>query len=626
MFGLILLLLGGIVCIAAPFVAPYTPVDLGWTGSVVLWALGGLATGVSTILITFTKLYRKTSAAEVFVRTGSSGGLKVFKDGGGIIVPIIHSVIVVSLRQLRLEIVRDGDKALLTSDKFRADVVAQFFVRVPSEEDSIRRAASTFGESMSTEGVEKHVENLLDSALRGVATKKSLEELNSDRDAFIEEVQKAVEGDLKKMGLQLDTVTISNLDMTPPELLKDSNVFDAQGKRSAAEITQNQLTKRNLIEREGEIARKKQDVEAQQKQYELEQQRAAAEADQRAKIAGAEAAGDREAQEKKVEADRAVELARVEKAKAIEVAQREQQQAVEVAERRKEEEVARAEGKRAKAQADLAQAEALREKEQQQVKTVAEVEAAERKKRTQVIDATAEAERRLIAEQKQADASAYTVKTKADADKEAADAKAMAIRKEAEARRDSKKADAEGDKALQLVPVEVKAREVEVDKKRVDEVLKPELLARKEFGEVAQEFELAQLRITKEAEVRVATAHAAATLVGKVEAKVVGTPDQVQGMVDGIMRGMGLSQAIEGLLEGVGPKTREVVEAVVEKAESALSRAPDESSDDGESSDDEPEPEKQTSAPKAQKPPAALAPQPKPTPKPEGSGGERGNR
>jgi flotillin len=598
------MLLLGLACVAGPFVLPQVGFDLGFTGSVVAWAFGGALLLISSALIVFTKMYRKTSASEVFVRTGASGGLTVFKDGGAIIVPIIHNVNAVSLRQLRLEITRNGENALLTSDKFRADVTAQFFVRVPAEDKAIQDAARTFGKEMTAQIVREHAENLLDSTLRAVATKKSLEELNSDRDAFIEEVQKAVEGDLRKMGLQLDTVTISNLDQTDSRQLNEQNVFNAQGLRSAAKITQEQLTERNEIVRRGEIARTQQDVGADQEKYKLEQTREEAAADQRAKIAAAQAKSDQEAQEQKVKAEKAVELAKVEKTKATEVAQRQQQQAVEVAERGKEEEVAKAEARRAAAQAELAKAEAEREKEQQTVRTVAAVEAANREKQKQVIEAEAIAEQNLIAQQREADAKAYTVKREAEAGKEAADAKAEAIRKEAEARRDAKVAEADGEKAVQLVPVDVRAREVDVERRNVEEVLKPTLEAREQSGKVAQEFELDQLRITKTAEVQIATAQAAATLIGKVEAKVVGTPEAVQDMVKGIMGGMGLTQALEGALEGVGPKTRDIVETVVQKAESVLSGA----------SDDEPGKEEEAKpAPVAE--PAPAPPAPAPTPK-----------
>jgi hypothetical protein len=105
------------------------------------------------------------------------------------------------------------------------------------------------------------------------------------------------------------------------------------------------------------------------------------------------------------------------------------------------------------------------------------------------------------------------------------------------------------------VPVDVERERVGVEQRRIEEVLQKELEARDAHGKAAQEFELAQLRITKEAEVRIEAARATATLLGQVKANVYGTPADVARMTDTFMRGMGVSTAVEGFLEGAGPIT-----------------------------------------------------------------------
>src|SRR6185369_876798 len=152
--------------------------------------------------------------------------------------------------------------------------------------------------------------------------------------------------DLAHNGLTLETATISKLDQTDPRLLKTDNIFDAQGLRTIAQITQEQLTRRNELERAGEQARKMQDVETRKRVLTLDQAQAEAEAAQAASVATVIAEKDREAREKQIEAARAVELAAVEKATAIEVATREQQRDIDVAERRRQEAIAKAEQER----------------------------------------------------------------------------------------------------------------------------------------------------------------------------------------------------------------------------------------------------------------------------------------
>ena len=76
------------------------------------------------------------------------------------------------------------------------------------------------------------------SALRSVAATKDLLELHIKRDEFASAVLENLTADLLQNGLKLETVTISQLDQTPPESLNSQNVFDAQGLRKITEITQ----------------------------------------------------------------------------------------------------------------------------------------------------------------------------------------------------------------------------------------------------------------------------------------------------------------------------------------------------------------------------------------------------
>ncbi len=74
-------------------------------------------------------LYLRSSKERAFVRTGL-GGQKVVLDGGAFVLPIVHDVIPVNMNTLRLEVARGRDKALITKDRMRVDVIAEFYVRV----------------------------------------------------------------------------------------------------------------------------------------------------------------------------------------------------------------------------------------------------------------------------------------------------------------------------------------------------------------------------------------------------------------------------------------------------------------------------------------------------------------
>src|SRR3954452_5607705 len=90
-------------------------------------------------------LYRRSSKETSFVRTGM-GGQKVVMNGGAFVLPIIHDVIPVNMNTLRLEVARGRDKALITRNRMRVDVIAEFYVRVRASVDAIASAAQTLGQ------------------------------------------------------------------------------------------------------------------------------------------------------------------------------------------------------------------------------------------------------------------------------------------------------------------------------------------------------------------------------------------------------------------------------------------------------------------------------------------------
>src|SRR5260370_32108650 len=76
-------------------------------------------------------LYLRSSKERAFVRTGL-GGQKVVMNGGAFVLPIVHEVVPVNMNTLRLEVSPGRDKALITKDRMRVDVVSEFYVPVPA--------------------------------------------------------------------------------------------------------------------------------------------------------------------------------------------------------------------------------------------------------------------------------------------------------------------------------------------------------------------------------------------------------------------------------------------------------------------------------------------------------------
>jgi uncharacterized membrane protein YqiK len=561
----------GILLIAAPHVARALGREPGLGASLGATIAGVTLLCLATLLLTFARLYRRTRASEAFVRTGA-GGARVIRDGGALVVPILHDLLPVSLQTYKLEVERRNEDALITLDKLRADISAEFFVRVQPDDESILQASRSLGERMmSAAAVKELIEDKLVSALRTAAAGKSLEQLNSERDAFLADVIKLVADDLQSNGLVLETATISKLDQTDEAYLKAANIFDAQGRRKIAEITQENLTERNRLLREGEEARKRQDVMAQKLvlEHELTEQRAHAE--QRARVAEIEAETARMAEEQRILSQKQIDLAALEKSRSVELALREQQRSVEVAERQKLEAIAQAEQRRAVAEAELEIKRAELERARQQVETVRVTEIAQRDKQKQVIDAEAGAEQRFVTEQRRADADAYARQKQAEAQRLAASAEAEALRTRAEAEAVAEERRAQGERARLMVPVEVERGRLAIERDRVESVIKPELEARELHGKVAQEFELQKLRVEAEREVRVAIAHSSATLFTKISANLYGTPEDVARIGDAFLKGQSAALAANGFFEGASPATEGAIGKLGKSAEEVLS-------------------------------------------------------
>lgn len=538
---------------------------------ITLFGVLGLLAG--TVIISLARLYQKASANVAYVRTGSRGR-KVIMDGGGFVIPALHTITPVNLETMRLEVKRENQEALITGDNLRADIHAEFFIRIEREEHSVLQAATSLGaKSLSAEAITDVVSEKLVSALRTVAATMTLNELHTKRDDFASAVRETLKEDLRHNGLTLETVTISHLDQTDPGRLKvDSNIFDAQGARRIAEITQAQRVARNEIERSADKRVKEQDVERDQFIFQQEVSQANAKALRDKEVEQAKAASLVAEQER----DQAVELALKKREQQVGVAEQQRQQAeqeaeiirtqaVEVAERQKQITLAEKERERAEAEARKLEAERDRQEAEQAVETVKVEAAALREKQRTVIAKEAEAESQKVQLQTHADIEAYKTVKIAEAERQSAEAKASARLKLAQAELEAQKFAAEGEQAVEMVPVNVAARQVEVEKQKVD-VLRSELEAKSQHQEIAAQLQIEIARIAANKESAVAFAQALGEALGKANLTIWGDPSTVAQ----VSRAFAVGQTNGAFLHGLANTTPQEVKTAVADGLSGL--------------------------------------------------------
>jgi uncharacterized membrane protein YqiK len=150
----------------------------------------------------FARLYFvRATTDKAFVRTGG-GKPKVIIGGGAFVLPWWHNITWVSLASTKLRVVKANRDALITRDKFRVDVGADFYVRVPADEESVLKAAQSLGtRTTDNDALRELLEDELTFALRAVAAKRNLMELHEDRQGFAKEVAEQVRESLAAKGL-----------------------------------------------------------------------------------------------------------------------------------------------------------------------------------------------------------------------------------------------------------------------------------------------------------------------------------------------------------------------------------------------------------------------------------------
>gem|GEM_PF-3650018 len=240
-----------------------------------------------------------------------------------------------------------------------------------------------------------------------------------------------------------------------------------------------------------------------------------------------------------IERERQVRTAQVEQAKAVEVATRDQQIAV-----------AQKEAERAAAEKAQLEAEAAREAANQQVKTVEVRATAEREAQQKLIAAENQAQMALVQQQRAADAAAYQRVKEAEAEQLSAVRQAEARLKLAEAEALAKAKQAEGETAIQMVPVNVSAKQVEVERMQV-EVDRQSAEYKQQYERAAIDFELKKLEVQKMAEVQVAMAGAIGQFMQQGKFTLFGDPETMSNMMGQFVRGMGINTMLEGLAGGL---------------------------------------------------------------------------
>jgi len=195
----------------------------------------GLIIVVAVLLFSFVGLlitrYKKCPSDKIMViygnvgqnNDGTSRSAKCIHGGASFIIPVIQAYQYLDLTPISIPV--DLTNAL-SRQNIRIDVPSRFTVGISTEQGVMQNAAERLLGLKNSE-VQDLAKDIIFGQLRLVIATMDIEEINTDRDKFLEEVSKNVEVELKKIGLRLINVNLT-------DITDESGYIVALGKEAAA--------------------------------------------------------------------------------------------------------------------------------------------------------------------------------------------------------------------------------------------------------------------------------------------------------------------------------------------------------------------------------------------------------
>ncbi len=153
-------------------------------GELILWLIVAIVVIVVGVYIV-NWLYHRSSKETSFVRTGLLGE-RVVINGGAFVLPFIHDYTPVNMNVLPMGIVRARQDAVITRDRMRVDIEADFYVRVQATREAVSIAAATLGRrTMEPEQLHALLAGKFISAIRSVASEMTLEQMHEQRGEYV---------------------------------------------------------------------------------------------------------------------------------------------------------------------------------------------------------------------------------------------------------------------------------------------------------------------------------------------------------------------------------------------------------------------------------------------------------
>jgi len=238
--------------------------------AVVLAILLGLL-GIFAAMALFARNYIKVPPSMVAIFYGrkhsllddegkrTTVGFRVVRGGAALRVPVLERVEYLSLNVISIPL---KISRAYTKEGVPVTVEAVANVKIAGDDASLRSAAERFL-GMTTEKIKDVIFLTLEGHLRAILGTLTVEEINADRQAFAQKMTDEATVDLKKMGVNIDILTIQ-------QISDEQGYLDALGKKRTAEVKRDAQIGEAQAQRDALIQSALADQEGRTKRYEAD--------------------------------------------------------------------------------------------------------------------------------------------------------------------------------------------------------------------------------------------------------------------------------------------------------------------------------------------------------------------
>ncbi|WP_157514735.1 flotillin family protein [Mangrovimonas sp. TPBH4] len=181
---------------------------------------------IFVLLIVLIKRYKRCPSDRILVVYGKVGGgqsAKCIHGGAAFILPVIQDYEFLDLTPISIEV---NLVNALSKQNIRVNVPSRFTIGVSTEPGVMQNAAERLL-GLGLQDIQELAKEIIFGQLRLVVASMDIEEINSDRDKFLTNISQSVESELKKVGLKLINVNIT-------DIVDESGYIEALGKEAAA--------------------------------------------------------------------------------------------------------------------------------------------------------------------------------------------------------------------------------------------------------------------------------------------------------------------------------------------------------------------------------------------------------